>query len=398
MNSNNLSRKNLRAPKDIIPLAFPGISQLEIDNLLALSQIKHYPATAVLCREGSLETKFYILLDGDVDITKTINNVEQRKLKVLGAGDFFGEMAIMHNAPRAATVTATKPVTVLEIEKENFDRVIQHSSTIAMAMVREISRRLRENDETAVEDLRMRANELGQAYQKLAEQEITRREFITNVAHELRTPLMAAGGFLQLLQKGAISQDKLPDTINTIARNIQQITTLVNDILFLQETDLILPKFQPVNLTALANEVANKYQEKAAANLLTIQVDADQGLPSVSGDSKSLERALMALVDNAIKFSPDGGRVELKLHKEENYIVVDVKDHGIGIEQDHLARVFDRFYHSETSGENMFNGIGLGLAITNQVIKQHNGRLSVQSESGKGSTFSVHLKAIKVVF
>ena len=398
MNTINHPHKSLHSPKDIIPRAFPGISQLEIEELILHSQVKQYPVTSVLCREGSLETTFYILLDGRVDVTKTINNTEERKLKVLEAGDFFGEMGIMHNAPRAATVTAASPVTVLEVEKENFDRVIQRSSTIAFAMVREISRRLRENDELAVEDLRMRANELAQAYQKLAEQELTRREFITNVAHELRTPLMAAGGFLQLLQKGAISQEKLPDTIDTIARNIQHITTLVNDILFLQEMDLILPKFQPVNMVSVAREVAGKYQEKAAANLLAIQVEVEGNLPNVSGDARSLERALMALVENAIKFGQDGGQIKIKLYKDENYIVIDVEDHGIGIEEEHLPRVFDRFYHSETSGEDLTDGIGLGLAITNQVIKQHNGKLSVQSEVGKGSTFSVRLRAIKVVF
>jgi signal transduction histidine kinase len=398
MNTINLPHKSLHSPKDIIPRAFPGISQLEIDELILHSQEKQYPVTTVLCREGSLETKFYILLDGRVDVTKTINNVEERKLKVLEAGDFFGEMGIMHNAPRAATVTAASPVTVLEVEKENFDRVIQRSSTIAFAMVREISRRLRENDELAVEDLRMRANELAQAYQKLAEQELTRREFITNVAHELRTPLMTAGGFLQLLQKGVINQEKLPETVDTIARNIQHITTLVNDILFLQEMDLILPKFQPVNMVTVARDVANKYQEKAAANLLTIQVEAENNLPNISGDAKSLERALMALVENAIKFGQDGGQIKIRLHKEDNYIVIDVEDHGIGIEQEHLPRVFDRFYHSDTSSENLLDGIGLGLAITNQVIKQHNGKLSVQSEVGKGSIFSVRLRAIKVVF
>jgi signal transduction histidine kinase len=350
-----------------------------------------------LCREGNNESRFYILLDGRVDVTKTINNAEQRKLKVLEAGDFFGEMAIMHNAPRAATVTALTSVTLLEIDKENFDRVIQRSSTIAIAMVREISHRLRENDQMAVDDLRMRASELAEAYQKLAENELARREFITNVAHELRTPLMAAGGFLQLLQKGAINPDKLPATIDTVARNIQQITTLVNDIMFLQEMDLILPKFQPVNLGVIAQEVADKYQEKAAANLLTIQVEEVKNLPNVSGDPKSLERALMALVDNAIKFSPDGGQVKIILHENDNQVIVDVQDQGIGIEPDHISHVFDRFYHLETNAGNLFNGIGLGLAITNQVIKQHNGKLSVESQPGKGSTFTVRLKATKVL-
>ncbi len=397
MNTFNLPRKALPSPKDILPHAFPGISELEIDELITRSRVVNYPAATILCREGNQENCFYILLDGKVDVTKSVNNMEIRKLKMLEAGDFFGEMAIMHNAPRAATVTATTPVTVLEIEKDNFDRVIQRSSAIAIAMVREISHRLRENDQMAVEDLRMRASELAQAYQKLAEQELNRREFITNIAHELRTPLMAAGGFLQLLQKGAINPDKLPATIDTVSRNIQQITTLVNNIMFLQEMDLILPKFQQVNMSAIAQDVAEKYQDKAAANLLTIQVETARNLPNVSGDSKSLERALMALVDNAIKFSPDGGQVKINLYEEGNHVIVDVQDQGIGIEADHIQHVFDRFYHLETNGGNLFSGIGLGLAITNQVIKQHNGQLSVQSQPGKGSTFKVKLKAMKVL-
>jgi signal transduction histidine kinase len=394
----NLPRKNMISPKDILPLAFPGISQLEIDELVTRSHVKNYPAKTILCHEGKLEDKFYILLDGKVVVTKTINNAEERQLKVLDAGDFFGEMAIMHNSPRGATVTASCPITVLEIDKENFDRVIQRSSTISVAMVRKISRRLRENDEMAIEDLKMRASELAEAYQKLAEQDLIRREFLTSVAHELRTPLMAAGGFLQLLQKGAISQEKLPATIDTVARNIQQITTLVNDIMFLQEMDLILPKFQPVDMLAIVHEVAEKYQDKAAGSLLTIHVDATPNLPKISGDPKSLERALTALVDNAIKFSPHGGQVDINLREEDNNVVIDVKDQGIGIETERISHIFDRFYRIEKSGENLFGGIGLGLAITNQVIKQHNGRISIQSEPDKGSTFSVRLKATKVMF
>ncbi len=394
----NLPRKNMPAPKDLIPRAFPGISQLEIDELMSRSRVTNYAAGTVLTHEGLTETKFYILLDGVVTVTKTINNVEQRKLKTLEAGDFFGEMAIIHNAPRAATVTAATPVTVLEIDKENFDRVLQRSSSISLAMVREISHRLRENDEMAIEDLRMRANELAQAYQKLAEQELARREFLTNVAHELRTPLMAASGFLQLLQKGMIQPEKTSATVDTVARNIQQVTALVNDILFLQEMDLILPKFQPVDLLELANQVAERYQDKAAASLVTLYVDSTPGLPKVSGDPKSLERAVTSLVDNAVKFSPHGGQVNINLREEENFVLLEVKDQGIGIEQERIPRIFDRFYHLEKSGDTLFSGIGLGLAITNQVIKQHNGRLTVQSTPNKGSTFTVRLKAMKVVF
>lgn len=398
MHTMNLPRKKLPSPKEIIPRAFPGINQLEIDELLNRSQVMNYVKGIVLTHEGEIESKFYILLDGRVSVTKTINNIEKRHLKELEAGDFFGEMALIHNAPRAATVTAIEPVTVLEIDRDDFDRVLRHSSSVAMAMVREISNRLRENDEMAIEDLRMRASELAEAYQRLAEQELARREFLTNVAHELRNPLMAAGGFLQLIQKGLITPEKMPGVIDMVARNIGQITTLVNDILFLQEMDLILPKFQPVNMGELAGDVVDAYHEKAAANLVTLHLDISPNLSATSGDPKTLERALAALVDNAIKFSPDGGQVTISVREGDNAIIVDVIDNGIGIEKERLPRIFDRFYHLEQSGENLFEGIGLGLAITQQVIKQHNGRLTVESEPGKGSTFSIHLKTMKVVF
>ncbi len=396
MHALNLPRKNLPSPKEILPRAFPGISGLEMDELMVRATVKNYPPGAVLCQESRVESTFYILLDGEVGVTKVINNSEQRQLKSLHAGDFFGEMALIHNAPRAATVTTKGQVTVLEIEKEDFTRVLQHSSSVSQAMVREISTRLRQNDEMAVEDLKIRASELSHAYQKLAEQELARREFLTNIAHELRTPLMAAGGFLQLLQKGAIPPDRLPMTIDTVSRNIQQITTLVNDILFLQEMDLILPKFQPVDIVKIAREVAEKYQDKAAANLLTIGVEASPNLLPVSGDLKSLERAMTSLVDNAVKFSPNGGHVTIRLREEDAFVAVDIIDQGIGIPPENITKIFDRFYHVERSGENLFGGIGLGLAITNQVIKQHNGSLDVVSEPGKGSTFTIRLKAMRV--
>jgi signal transduction histidine kinase len=100
----------------------------------------------------------------------------------------------------------------------------------------------------------------------------------------------------------------------------------------------------------------------------------------------------MALVDNAIKFSPHGGDVRINLSKNDAWVLVSVEDHGIGIPKENLPRVFDRFYHLERSGDDLFSGIGLGLAITRQVIEQHQGSLNVVSTPGKGSTFTMTLK------
>ncbi len=161
-----------RAPSKIIPHAFPGILPGEVAELINNSQIKNYPAGTILCHENAIEDTFYLILEGEVEVTKVINNIETRLLKTLSTGDFFGEMALIHNAPRAATVKTLTPLIGLEIHKEAFDRVLKNSSSVSLAMVREISRRLRENDELAIDDLRMRASELAEAYQKLAEQEM----------------------------------------------------------------------------------------------------------------------------------------------------------------------------------------------------------------------------------
>jgi len=381
-----------RAPSRIIPRAFPGIKPDEIEELIANSNVRTYTPGSILCYENAIEDKFYMILEGDVEVTKVINNNEKRLLKTLSAGDFFGEMALIHNAPRAATVTAKTSITTLELEKAAFQRVLKNSSSIAMAMVSEISNRLRLNDQMAVDDLRMRAGELAQAYQKLAEQDFARREFLTNIAHELRTPLMVASGYLQMVQNGILSGDQLSVGIEAISRNVSQIVSLVNDILFLQEMELVLPDFQKVDMNEIAQTVLDKYQPKADEKGVTLRIEPDPNLPPVSGDHESLERALISLMDNAIKFSPKGGDVTIRFKQKGEDVFLSVEDHGIGIKKENLPRIFDRFYHLERSGDDLFGGIGLGLAITRQVIEQHQGKLEVDSTPGKGSTFTLTLK------
>ena len=381
----------IRTPAKIIPRAFPGIKPDEVQEIIMNSRIKTYPPETVMCKEDAVEFTFYMILEGDFEVTKVINNSEKRLLKTLTAGDFFGEMALIHNAPRAATVTTLTNVVVLELDKEGFNRVLKHSPSVSMAMVGEISNRLRQNDQLAIEDLRLRASELANAYQKLAEQDLARREFLSNVAHELRTPLMIASGYLHALKKGMLSGEQLNTTIDTIMRNVDQITTLANDILFLQEMELVLPEFQSVNIVGVVDDVMHKYQGKAHVRHVTLKVKGDRGVSKVQGDPQSLQRAVTALVDNAIKFSPPKGEVTITFSEQGDYVLVAVEDHGIGISHEIRPRIFDRFFHLEKSGDELYGGLGIGLSITRQVIQQHKGALDVESEPGKGSKFTMSL-------
>jgi two-component system phosphate regulon sensor histidine kinase PhoR len=156
--------------------------------------------------------------------------------------------------------------------------------------------------------------------------------------------------------------------------------------------ELVLPDFQAVDLNEITRQVLERYARQASERDIKLLFTPHPGLPPVSGDVRSLERAIIALVDNAIKFSPAGASVQVRTMLAGEKVQVAVEDHGIGISRESLPRIFDRFYHLDRSGDELFNGIGLGLAITRQVIEQHHGSLDVDSELGKGSTFTITLK------
>jgi signal transduction histidine kinase len=378
-------------PQTIIQRAFPGIAPGEVEQLVENSVVHIYPPETVLCYEGETESTFFIILDGNVRVTKVINNVETRVLNFLGPGDFFGEMAIIHNAPRTATVKTIMQTTVLEIKHQAFDEILEKSNSFALALTREISRRLRENDQMAVEDLKQRANELAKAYQQLAELEFARRQFLTTIAHELRTPLTVANGFLNIIQNGNLDKEAYSGAIDSVAKNISQIISLVNDILFIQEMDLILPVFHPVDINSLVKKVCTKFSSKITNANVKIVDRLDDAALYISGEENSLERAFGAILDNAIKFSPDGGEIVVSAEIEPQYICIKIQDHGIGISPEVLPKIFDRFFHIDNFDKHLFGGIGLGLSIAHQVIEQHSGKINVTSEVGSGSTFSIYL-------
>ena len=380
------------SPSEVILIAFPGISKREAEVLAKTGEIHTYPPGTVLCREGEFEKLFYIILEGEVQVTKLLDDTEVRLLTHLRPGGFFGEMALIHNAPRAASVTTTMPTQVLEINKDNFDLMLHRNASVSLAMVREVSRRLRENDEMAIEDLRVKSQELAFAYQQLAEQNYSQHEFLTAIAHELRTPLTASYGYLQAIRMGMIHGDTFDSAMEIVVQNVQKIITLVNDILFLQEMDLILMEFQPVDIGVIAAAGVEQKRERAELNRVGFKLSIASNLPLVMGDARSLQRVVNILLDNAIKFSPDGGDTSIEVNYDDQFVWVKVSDTGVGIPPEAMPRLFRRFFRLDEVGGHLFTGSGMGLSIARQVIDQHEGDILVESELGKGSVFTIRLK------
>ncbi|MEA3352103.1 MAG: ATP-binding protein [Chloroflexota bacterium] len=382
-------------PHELICRAFPGIPDAEAKEMVAIGKVRSYSAGAVLCRENAVEDTFYVILAGEVDVTKIINDETDRFLKRLEKGDFFGEMGLIHNTSRVATVTTIIPTKVLEIHKTAFDSLLQKNSSVSLAMVREVSRRLRENDEMAIEDLRLKAGELAAAYQRLAQEELARREFLTTIAHELRTPLTSASGFLEIARKRELDEETARMALSTVSRNVERIISLVNDILLLQEVELVMPEMHPTDMGDVIASALDDYRQRVKQSKVRLHLDIAPNLPQVLGHKKSLERAVVKLLDNAIKFSLDGGDVYISVERDNTGVRLSIRDQGVGISEQILPKIFDRFYHLDEVGNELFDGLGLGLAITKQIIEQHNGKIEAESKLGEGSIFTIYLDAME---
>ncbi len=161
--------------------------------------------------------------------------------------------------------------------------------------------------------------------------------------------------------------------------------------LAINATYLVLRDFQPVDLVSLVQKVIAKYRDKAVSRGISIKVRGNTSLATIQGDEPSLERAFTGLLDNAIKFSPSNGTVDIRFADLGNHVAVSVIDYGIGIDPQIRPRIFERFFHLEKNGDELYDGLGIGLSITRQVIQQHRGMLDVDSQPGKGSTFTISL-------
>lgn len=220
-----------------------------------------------------------------------------------------------------------------------------------------------------------------------------RREFVANVSHELRTPLSLVQGFVETLREGAWKDEaRAPEFLETIERNVQRLRALVEDLLQLSKLESAGQVARPREIEAAAflARVEETFRPLAAKKRQEFSVESEPGL-SLRADPELLDRAVGNLVDNAIKYTGEGGRIVVRASGEEGAVAFTVDDTGIGIPEAEQPRVFERFYRVEKSRSRDLGGTGLGLAIVKHVAQLHGGTVEVSSVPGQGSTFTLRL-------
>lgn len=225
-----------------------------------------------------------------------------------------------------------------------------------------------------------------------------RKEFVANVSHELRTPLSVIKGYVETLADGALDdRPRAIQYLGTVGKHTEHLSNLVNDLLSLSRLDSnsTIPNQRPVYLGRVANKVSELLTPTANKKGHKLLVQIAEGMHPVIGNPEYLERAVLNLVDNSIKYTKENGIIRLVVRGEKDSSIVEVVDNGIGIGADDLPRIFERFYRVDRSRSRDMGGTGLGLSIVKHIVATHGGTVEVESVPGAGSTFRLRFPASK---
>lgn len=299
---------------------------------------------------------------------------------------------------RASKIRALGLVSYLCVPMVAHERTLG-SMTLANA---ESGRHFTDEDVRVANDLATRsalAVETAQSYQELQNVNRLKDEFLATLSHELRTPLNAVLGYARMLQSGAITQEKVPQALEVIDRNAGALAQIVEDVLDVSRIVLgkARLKMEPTDVAAVVEDAVATVKPAADAKGLHLKCSLGHGTASVVGDHSRLQQVVWNILSNAVKFTPRGGRIDVRVTQDNSHVEIVVTDTGIGFPASFRPHVFERFRQAESSTTRLHGGLGLGLAIARHIVEMHGGAINAESPGeGKGATFTVLLPLSQV--
>ncbi|HEY74500.1 MAG TPA: cyclic nucleotide-binding domain-containing protein [Thermoflexia bacterium] len=405
----------ISSQKDIEGFFLSLLSDLEEDDLRELAEaaeVRFLPPGTVICREGDEGDAVYAIVEGELEILQQLDDENERHLHYTGPGEFVGEMAILKQGARSATVRTSQPTTIIEIGRESFMKVLKRSPTLGFRLLVRLTDRLRDSDQQAIAELRRANEELTCALKQLARIDKTKTDFIQVSAHELRTPVASLLGYAQMLSDNSNVQENpqlqvLTEGIVTGTKRLHRVFNSILDVSRVM-TDGLEIRRSPVSMAVIFDGVAVELGPALEERGLTLEQEGLGSLPIYSGDPDLLYKAFYQLVNNGIKYTPNGGRIKASGQVIESpdlgqCIEIVIEDTGIGIAPEDLDLIFAKFYrtgevalHSSSTTKFKGGGPGLGLTIAQGTVLAHGGLIWAESpgydeETCPGSRFVVQL-------
>jgi signal transduction histidine kinase len=372
----------------------------DADRQVLISQAshKHYATGSVICREGEHGDTLYIIQTGRVAVIKDVSIGYPVLLTHRGPGEIIGEMSLVGQQPRSASVIALEETDVLSLQVDNFRALLYAKPSISWAILNVLNERLYEADRARstmlLEEQQMteRLAHLSGETERLAKVALARKETLELLAHDVRTPLAVIEGCLQMLRLGQSSDDQesTSQILDLAQRSAKRLLALLEELLAEARHDALsaLQPQQPVDLVRLLRATVEAVSITAQQTHLRVDLEVPANLPHPCGETVQLERVIANLLDNAMSYTPAGGRIIVAASDRGSEVEVSVTDTGPGIPLELREQVFERF--SQVPGmQARRQGFGLGLYFCRRTIQAHGGRIWAEAgPEGRGSRFA----------
>jgi len=350
---------------------FSGLSPKLIGIMSKSAALKEYEKGDFVFKEGEPGDSFYIIKEGTA-IVKKSNNV----IAVLTSGDFFGEMALVDEDNRSATVIAGEPLTLVEINKDIFTKIVTKYPPFSIKMIKVLSKRVRETDERMIQELlrQERLTTLG----KLA----------GTVIHDLKGPIGAVKGYLELLARESVNNEDRIVFVNIIKKEVDRLLGMIQELL---EFSRGKASYQIIktDVSLLMSEILLLFGKELKDKNITAERHLGENLYA-NIDPQKTKRAIINIINNAVEAMESGGDLSIITENRGEKIAIKIKDTGKGMDAGTLAHLFEPFF---TKGK--AKGTGLGSAIAKKIIEEEDGKIDVESAPMEGTTFTIILPAVK---
>lgn len=379
---------------------FKSLDSVELKLVAGTCQEESFKANEVLVQENSIANRFFIIIDGNVEVWKNWNEENPYLIGKHGPGHFFGEMALLDGQPRSATVIASENVMTLYINRENFRELINRYSSIAFSVMLSMSNLVRASNSQFVDDLRARNRELSIAYAELEkaqdirirdERFFTLGKFSSMMLHDIRNPLSAIKAQTELIQEFLDQPVFIKNFVSTITNEVQRLERMANEFLDFSrgEVRLNLSPIEPCELIFdLINNIKQRFDSDGIKIIKSCQAEGKSIL-----DRDRMHRALYNICDNARKAMLDSQTKELQISAEfqDQNLIIKIGDTGRGMGKEVVEHLYEPFFSASEHG-----GTGLGLVVVKNVIEAHSGKLEIKTGEGRGTVFTISLPRMAI--
>ncbi len=351
-----------------------GLAPEELARLQAGACERVFAAGSELFRQGDPGDGLFVIQDGSVELSVRLEDQRRQLLSTVGPGEILGEMGVVENQPRSATATARTATTAWFIPRAEMLAAVERSPALALALLREISGRLRDFNSQYVREV-LQAERLS-LIGRLAR----------SIIHDLKNPLNIIGLTAELTGMEGATPETRAQAVTSIRYQVDRINDMVREILeFTQgpHPDLVLT---PMDYATFVQSVCAEFRAEAALRSVSLDLEGEPPRTKVLMNPKRLRRLFQNLVYNACEAMPEGGRISIRATADGQAVVTEVEDSGPGLPPEMTSRLFEPF---ATHGKP--HGTGLGLSISKRIVEDHGGWIRARNEPGRGAVFSFSL-------